>query len=235
MVNPDCSHKGKVLIVNSNGFCKDCSMKIIGKIGKENASKIGKEFKCPICKEIKIASNLSGICKSCHSKISSINISKLNKIFHSGTKVSKSFKEFLKSIEIRVQLLDLDNFKNTTKDKIGSIGLIGTNKVDGKEYCLTAGKSVHLDSEIKKFLKILSLPDKQIPYGDKEDEKLHDFGRWYDITHYYKNFKIILLSLDVTEREAIVAEYAWAYQNHALFQFDENHKKIEGTHGYWLP
>ena len=123
---------------------------------------------------------------------------------------------------------------------VGAIGLTGVYKGGkpgipdsdiGTRFALTAGMRSDLGEEIRTFVSILAQPEKQISAADElallNPPSNPDFGRWYDITHYYSDFEIILLASDVDPEDALATEAAWAIQNLALFR--------ENPHGYWLP
>lgn len=184
----------------------------------DNRKKIGDKIHCAICGKKITKTIMTNMCIECYA-ISRLQIKNL------------SILDNLKLNDKILELGDIIKYKN----QIGSIGIYGTYLKDNKKYALNAGKSNDLYKEIRKFISILSSPDKQIPYGDKRDLKFKDYGRWYDITHNYKNFQIVLLTNEnCTEEEALLSELKFALDNEAFFQFDENHKKLEGTHGYWM-
>ena len=242
----NCSTCGKgCTVVNINGQCFECASAFgsaFGKIwGKENASLIGTTGKCATCGQEKVIATITHQCYECAC---------LSQIRASFKRTSRSFdtlKEMLDSISIgnesfKVKVLEKDilNYKNVC----GAIGLTGVYKGDGtnlkdlnigKRFSLTAGKSINLYKEITRFLKILAQPEKQIPFGDPRDERHRDYGRWFDITHFYTDFEITIIAEEVSEIEAIAAETKWALENDAIFKFDlETHQKIPETHGYWM-
>lgn len=145
-----------------------------------------------------------------------------------------SNKEYLHYFE----LIDLkiDGNKVTYEDSIiynercGSIGLYGINILDGLRYALNAGKSNNLGNEIRKFWRIISNPQKQ--------DMNYDYGRWYSIANNYHNFEVIILCVDVPEKEALLAEMSWSLQNDANFKYNIDsfgNKRIKcNTHGYWM-
>lgn len=245
--NKNCKFKGKdVLIANSNGYCEYCSLSIIGQIGRKNAEIIGSITTCPICNKENIAVNLSGMCYDCLSSQSTKNIIETNKkIFIDGVQITEENLHLFESIKFNGSNIDFCNLQEIDSYKgIGAIGLTGVFKEDSKRYVLTAGKSNDLSKEIRKFIRILNSPEKQLPYGQinpltgKIDS---DYGRWYDITHNYTDFEIEILYFGNGESKALKYEALWALRNNAIFKYDcdlnsDNFmKKIEGTHGYWLP
>lgn len=143
----------------------------------------------------------------------------------------KEFSDFLKLEQLHING-EIVSYKDSYKfnNRCGSIGLFGTNIQDNKRYALNAGKSVNLGEEIRKFWRIISQPSKQSIY--------YDYGRWYHIANDYKDFEIAIISIDVSEQEALLSEAQWAYKNNANFKYkiDENGNKIQlpNTHGYWM-
>ena len=245
--NKSCKFKGKnVLIANSNGYCEYCSLSIIGQIGRDNAKVIGSVTICPICNKENVAANLSGMCYDCLSTQSTKLIIETNKkIFIDGVQITEENLHLFENIKFDGSYINFSNLQEIDSYKgIGSIGLTGVFKEDGKRYALTAGKSNNLSKEIRKFIRILNSPEKQTIYGqiDLSTGKIdNDYGRWYDITHNYTDFQIEILYFGNSESEALKFEALWALRNNATFKYDcdlnsKNFmKKIEGTHGYWLP
>lgn len=86
------------------------------------------------------------------------------------------------------------------------------------------------------FLHRINNIDEQKPYGtlDKHGKIDDDYGRWYDITHNYENFEIVLLYSGHDEAKAYMCEAAWSLHNDAVFKRDKNGKKLPNTHGYWM-
>lgn len=211
-------------IVDNAGMCYECSCDQ----GKNVWKNANSDTKLSMLENLKL-----------HKPLKWENLSEESKkIMLSNLKSSVEFtdKELERLNSIDIEVAGVVNYENSKefKDIIGVIGLTGVFKGDNKRYALTAGKSINLEKEIKKFWRIISNPEKQIPYNDIRDIKFKDYGRWYDITHDYFKFEIIIIKYNCNENEALQQEAAWAVQNNAVFQFDSNHKKLEGTHGYWM-
>ena len=94
------------------------------------------------------------------------------------------------------------------RDVVGAIGLTGVykggkpgipNSDIGTRFALTAGMRSNLGEEIRTFASILAQPEKQISAADElalpNLPSSPDFGRWYDITHYYEGFELSLIHI----------------------------------------
>lgn len=233
----DCKNKDvwheKLSIV---GFCDDCKKKQLQEVHKLNQS----EGNCNTCGEFSKSRNNCGVCSRCQSKTMTKTRRDFSELFsknNSSPRVryerKQKYEEIYQSIEEKK--IDIENIGLYSK-VIGSIGLYGICKADGKKYALTAGKSVNLKREISAFLYRIKNPDEQKPYGtlDKHGKIDNDYGRWYDITHDYENFEIVLLYSGDDEIQAYLCEAAWALHNDAVFKKDKNNKKLPNTHGYWM-
>ena len=228
-----------------NGRCKDCSIELL-KIGgttsgNNNKNLIGKEGICKKCKKPCLYNNIVRLCENCfreHCLYNFFNIQKGVVPNKYGFDITLSDLNSIAYNNAELDLSDGITSLKYLKNVCGAIGLTGIFKEDGKRYALTAGKSNNIYYEIRKFLRIIEQPEKQIPYGetDKKTNKIdNDYGRWYDITHNYSDFKIELIAKDVSDEEAILCEMKWAIDNNALYKCDNNRKKLPNTHGYWLP
>lgn len=230
--NPGVFHE-KLNIV---GFCKDCQENQLNEVHLLNQQK----GNCSICNQKVEFRNSCGVCSNCQSETMKKvrnDFSELfdkSKVSYSSLRKKKLYEEIYKQIiEIPIDLNGVDLYRN----KLGAIGLYGKFKKDGKRYALTAGKSVNLHREIRSFYHRINHPELQKPYGfvlPSNDKIDNDYGRWYDITHDYCDFEIVIIYSGENEAEAYLYEASWALANDAIFKKDKNYKKIKGTHGYWM-